>query len=218
METVNIKDKIFDFAYELAFRDATMRKAYQPQQELKEMDSDAYEKANIRKKARDIVKEYVDGVVAGKFPDFYETAQKVNKCVADPEFRFGNIQKLLNMTIKYIYIGYYTNPEIRSNFKKCHCPMDGIMLAKVVNDYNELENKNEEYLKYEVEEGKYSRAFSEISWSNIEFDDGLKNKYSRKIYDNYQEMVKILAKRKGLIPIEYNYDEWNLNILHISFY
>lgn len=28
MGTVDIKDKVFNFAYELAFRDATMRNAY----------------------------------------------------------------------------------------------------------------------------------------------------------------------------------------------
>ena len=192
MEVITIKDKIFDFAYELAFRNS----------------SDAYMKAKIiiRKKAKDSVKEYVNGVVAGEFPDFNEAAQKINKCVADPEFRFGNIQKLLNMTIKYIYIGYYTNPDIRNNFKKCHCPMDGIMLNKVVNAYKKLENKNEEYLKYAVGESKYSSAFSKISWSKIEFDDKSKNKHSKKIYDNYQEMVKTLANRKALIPIEYALD------------
>ena len=205
-----IKDKIFDFAYELAFRDATMRRAYQTQQKTKETVSNAYEKAkvNIRKKARGPVKEYVDAVAAGNFPDFNEAAKKVNECVADPEFKFGNIQKLLNMTIKYIYLGYYTNPEIRNNFKECHCPMDGIMLNKVINSYKKLKNKNDEYLKYEVGEGKYSSDFSKISWSKIEFDDELKNKYSKKIYDNYQEMIKTLAKSKGLIPIEYDYDEW----------
>ena len=202
MGDIDIKDKIFDFAYELAFRDATMRGAYQVQLETKKT------KDNIKEKARDVVKEYVDGVVAGEFPDFYVVAQKVNKCVADPEFKFGNIQKLLNMTIKYIYIGYYANPEIRSNFKECHCPMDGIMLKKGINAYKKLENKSKEYLKYEIGEGKYSRAFSEISWSKIEFDDGLKNKYSKKIYDNYQEMVKMLAYKKDLIPIEYDFDMW----------
>ena len=164
METIDIKDKIFDFAYELAFRDATMRKAYQLE-ESEKIESDAYKnaKAEIKGKAKDIVREYVDRVVEGNKPDFYEYAKKVDESVADPEFRFGNIQKLINMTIKYIYIGCYTKPEIRSNFKECHCPMDGIMLAKVVAAYKELPNKNEDYLKYEVGEGKYSRAFSEIS-------------------------------------------------------
>lgn len=202
MGDINIKDKIFDFAYELAFRDATMRGAYKRQEEAEKMYSNTYDKA------KNTVKEYVDGVVEGKFPDFYEAAKKVKKCVADPEFRFGNIQKLLNMTIKYIYIGYYTNPEIRSNFKECHCPMDEIMLKKVVKDYKKLENKKEDYFKYEIGEGKYSRDFSEIYWSKIEFDDDLKNKYSRKIYDNYQEMVRALAKEKDLIPIEYDFKEW----------
>lgn len=36
------------------------------------------------------------------------------------------------------------------------------MLNKVVNAYKKLENNKEEYLKYEIGEGKYSRAFSEI--------------------------------------------------------
>ena len=78
------------FAYELSFRDATMRRAYQAPQETK---------INIKKKAKAPVKEYVDGVVNGKSPNFNETAQKINKCVADSEFRFGNIQKLLNMKL-----------------------------------------------------------------------------------------------------------------------
>ena len=209
METINIKDKIFDFAYELAFRDATMRKAYQLE-ESEEIEPDAYKnaKAEIKGKAKAVVREYVDEVVDGNKPDFYECARKVNECVADPEFRFGNIQKLINMTIKYIYIGCYIKPEIRSNFAGCHCPMDGIMLAKVVKAYKELPNKNEDYLKYEVGEGKYSRDFSKISWSKIEFDEELKNEHSRKIYDNYQAMVKELAKEKGIIPIEIDFSEW----------
>lgn len=45
------------------------------------------------------MKEYVDGVVAGDFPDFNEAAQKVNKCVADPEFRFGNLK---NVTVLWM--------------------------------------------------------------------------------------------------------------------
>ena len=75
---------------------------------------------------------------------FLETAINVCKSINNYEgkpdtagnFSFGNAQKLINMTIKHIYLHTYTIdslgfPSIRERFRYCHCPMDSIMLQDV---------------------------------------------------------------------------------------
>lgn len=44
-------------------------------------------------------------------------------------FEFGNAQKLINMTAKYIASGMFTSKcGCGGNFQYCHCPMDSIMV------------------------------------------------------------------------------------------
>lgn len=66
---------------------------------------------------------------------FLATAENVINAFAgygddDSSFGFGNAQKLINMTAKYIALGIYMD-DCREGFQYCHCPMDGIMVDKV---------------------------------------------------------------------------------------
>ena len=66
---------------------------------------------------------------------FLATAENVINAFAgygddDSSFGFGNAQKLINMTAKYIALGIYMD-DCREDFQYCHCPMDGIMVDKV---------------------------------------------------------------------------------------
>lgn len=154
-----IKDKIFDFIYRMAMRDATMMKAYGG-----ENKKDLYKIS----KARDIVRKYADNVIKGCCidPDEHEKAFKETACevcnVINKEkskynikgtFNFGNAQKLINMTVKYLYVGYCENECLRENFKYCHCPMDTIMLERVWEEYEN--RKVKEKLNMDIKKGEF---------------------------------------------------------------
>ena len=59
---------------------------------------------------------------------FLATAENVINAFAgygddDSSFGFGNAQKLINMTAKYIALGIYMD-DCREDFQYCHCPME----------------------------------------------------------------------------------------------
>lgn len=230
----DIDEKIFDFAYEMAMRDATMMKAYQG-------DKKAPKEC---KGAKEIVREYIDSLLNDTADNFYKAEDKFYKVEDEfektineelgnpqpPKFTFGNCQKVINMTAKYIFIATYANKELRKNFENCHCPMDSIMINAVigklkekikegeleydgtkcesVNDFLEVINDKRE-LKIDNPNITYLRG----SWSNIK-------KGGETIppqYALFQEVVKYLAEtykksepdKKGVSPIEYDYLIWN---------
>ena len=84
---------------------------------------------------------------------FLATAENVINAFAgygddDSSFGFGNAQKLINMTAKYIALGIYMD-DCREDFQYCHCPMDGIMVDKVTKLAGRL-----------VDEGKRTPCFA----------------------------------------------------------
>lgn len=208
-----IRDKIFDFAYYTALNDATLQKAY------------GKEKSGIPNKVKDIVQAYIESLLDDNVPskDFFQTAKEIDDVVdkiADKEidgteaeryFTFGNIQKLINMTAKYIFIASYVDNSIKEKFNECDCPMDSIMMQKVKEKYiDEFGIKNpkaETLLQIPLGGGKSSIDLSKTAWSKIQFSE-YDGPYSRKIYDNFQKMVRALAQREGLCPLEYDFKEW----------
>lgn len=81
---------------------------------------------------------------------FLATAENVINAFAgygddDSSFGFGNAQKLINMTAKYIALGIYMD-DCREDFQYCHCPMDGIMVDKVTKLAGRLVDEGEEGL------------------------------------------------------------------------
>lgn len=139
-----MNERAFAFIYGCALRDAVLQKAF------------TGKRAWIIDvaKARKSVKAYIDRILNGDFPEdgdkdahdklFLETAkavcQALNSYEKKPDgagsFSFGNAQKLINMTVKHVYLHTYTisrlaTPSFRDRFRHCHCPMDSIMLKKV---------------------------------------------------------------------------------------
>lgn len=196
-----IMERIFDFAYNEALNDATLQKAYEGSKKTIE--------DNV--KARSVVNTYVNQILKGAHPDFWEAAKNVRACIPDTNFTFGNIQKLINMTVKYMFIACYANEGLRENFKDCHCPMDGIMIATVKKKYLESNGNNtkDKLLQIPIGNGKTSIDISKIRWSKLSFEDS-DSETSNIIYRNFQEMVSILAKRENVFPIEYDFMVWKV--------
>lgn len=185
-----VDDAIFDFVYELALRDATMRKAFSGNREW-------LRKSEEGNKAKQIVKNYINSVIEDGVPNFKNTVEDVWKALKNENgnhvFTFGNCQKLVNMTVKYMFITAYKNDEQREKFKDCHCPMDGIMIKRVV----ELALDNPNLLNYND-----VKKIKDCSWSRLEFQDG----QMPQEYVIFQNAIKVLAR--DISPIEFDYIQW----------
>ncbi len=204
----NMNDKIFEFAYELALRDATIRTAYGG-------DKD---KLRENKNAKIMVKDYINGIIKAEPIEFDAVAENVEesfknyvKPKKDDEksvtFTFGNTQKLINMTAKYMYIATYNNKELRKNFKCCHCPLDSKMrdvVRKELKKISEGGALNEEQkntaLNHMKELRKYK--FGDCAWSRITKDN-------KGVYEEFQNAVKFIADKDGIYPIEFDYKNWS---------
>lgn len=215
MNTISIQDAIFNFAYHEALNDATLQSAY------------IGNKASIENitEAKKAVKAYIDSIINNnsvKEEDFYDVAKKVGKelkkkgivtvvdgCNPKSAFCFGNIQKLINMTVKYIFISCYSNIDLRSKFINCHCPMDSKMLEKVWKRYKKLP-QNEESLLITCKKTR-SKSLSGVYWSQIGFES-TEDKKSIDIYKNFQKMVKKLAENENCLPVEYDFNEWPMEL------
>ncbi len=205
---MNINDQIFDFIYTIAMRDATQQKAY----ELKTAEltdeqkkSDEYKKELLLKnyEAKRIVREYIDDIIAGNNPCFYAVEGKLERSFEAfveehkdylTKFTFGNCQKLINMTVKYFYIVVYPNPTISAHFNKCHCPMDNVMINTAI---TELKKSGGTLANFNT-----TSADLRKSWSRIDRNDHVQ-------YDLFQAIVRYLACKQGVTPIEYDYLMWN---------
>jgi len=202
-----VRDKIFDFAYTMAMRDATLQKAYY----------DA-EKNNDKKhvlectEAKKLVKEYIDCIFENKNPSFDTTEKAVEAAFSKylgndyPDFTFGNTQKLINMTAKYMFISCYHDSSLCQHFEKCDCPMDSkmveivIKLVKKSNTEQDVLIIAKDYIKSDSE-NKTWRAYLRKSWSNIINDD-------HDQYSFFQRIVRFLGEKEGLSPLEFDYQYW----------
>ena len=200
-----VDDKIFDFIYTIAMRDATLQKAYEligykTSKGAKKPDDYKKEELLQNSTAKDIIREYIDNIIAGNNPNFYDVEKDVEKSFDSfiegkkylSSFTFGNCQKLINMTVKYFYIVTYSDSTIRSYFNNCHCPMDNVMIKTV-----KRELKNNKPLKdFKITSEELSKSWSRIAQGNTSQ------------YDAFQEIVKYLAQQQGVSPIEYDYLMW----------
>ena len=198
---MNIKDWIFDFAYNEALIDATRR-----------THAAGYkESVSKNDEAKGFVREYANSILNGNHADFYETEKKVEECISNPKFTFGNTQKLINMTMKYLYIVCYHDIALRDIFEVCHCPMDKTMKDIVVKRYRkavEEDGAPKDYSTFINCDGNESECWSDVSWSNIE--RAYVDKYpTQNVYYSYQKMVEYLAGKDELFPLEYDFKEFN---------
>lgn len=202
MEQKTEVDKlIFDFAYELALRDAVMRTAYLGDKN----------KLRENREGKDIVFDYANKIINNDEFDYYGIAKDLcnsfdefiePKENSKVQFNFGNAQKLLNMTMKYLYIMCYKNNELRDKFQNCHCPMDGIMIDKVINELKKLKSEGDSSVQQYTQRG-YIGFLKSKSWSRLSVSD------DKAVYEQFQKSVKFLAKKQDLYPLEYDYYLWN---------
>lgn len=124
-----IDDKIFNFAYIMAMRDATQQQAF-PAANKKLL----WEKADVTVVAYRLLKGYINDILDKdkQEQDFYEIEKDIEKAVnefiktngikkvtkqdepesiEDAVFTFGNAQKLINVTAKYMFISAYQDSD-----------------------------------------------------------------------------------------------------------
>ncbi len=195
----DIKEEIFDFAYGAGLHDATNQKAYICKKGEKKL-------LRENQDAKNIVREYIDNIFSETSCDFYEVANRVIKSFNDFEiqndstgrFTFGNAQKLINITVKFMYISIYANPNLRNKFSYCHCPLDEI-IGRVVKKRikKELVNKNApDDIKEIINKGTWK------SW------DGAWSRITEESYRDYQAVVLYFSDVDNVLPVEFDYFNW----------
>ncbi len=201
---------VFSFIYGCAMRDAILQRSFHGERRWV---------ANVPE-AQMIVKKYIERVINGEFSQagedvklahdeaFCEAAIQVcdaingypQKPAGCGPFEFGNAQKLINMTVKHVYLHTYTMnllnlPQVRERFRYCHCPMDSIMLQKV----------------WELRKSKLDSTFRK-PWGNeaFECDETTKKQTLPKRYKLFQNTIlDIIAESNGdVFPIEFDYIIW----------
>lgn len=218
---VKIDEEVFSFVYEMAMRDATLQMAYKGEKSAPKKCEDA----------KKIIRKYIDSLLNDDAPDFYEVEKDFEERINEElkqhgansfSFTFGNCQKVINMTVKYFYIATYANEELREKFKGCHCPMDGIIIGRIIGELKEITGekkchrcpktnnlfqdiiRGDDKCKDIKEEVLESLTINSIqgAWSQIDIRNNLS-------YKLYQSVIKYLADKKGVSPIEYDYLVWN---------
>lgn len=211
-----VDDKVFEFIYTIAMRDATLQKAYEIKTDGLTDDqkkSNEYKKKLLLKndEAKRIVRKYIDDIIAGNNPCFYAVEEKLEHSFDSfveehkdylTKFTFGNCQKLINMTVKYFYIVTYSDSTIRSHFNSCHCPMDNVMIEVAINELDNIgKTLNDINGFYNLKIIKANKTYLRQSWSQIDISD-------IKQYKLFQAAVCYLAQKQGVSPIEYDYLMW----------
>lgn len=199
-----LQNAIFEFSYGAALGDAIGQKAFEGNKKPLYRNEEA----------KAIAKAYIENILSGNVVNFAQTVAELESSfqeyiqehiddiqykkkdgqLSNPKFRFGNAQKLINMLAKNMFLLVYQKEDLRNNFKKCHCPMDNVMIDIVKRELRELGDKPSETLRTE-----YTRS-GKLPWSRLETSAGQ--------YDNFQKCIRYLAEKKGLSPIEYDYWMW----------
>lgn len=205
-----IDDKIFNFAYIMAMRDATQQQAF-PAANKKLL----WEKADETVVAYSLLKGYINDILdKGKQEqDFYEVEKDIEKAVnefiktngmkkatkkdepesnEDAVFTFGNAQKLINMTAKYMFISAYQDSDKAKLFDQCHCPMDSVMIEKVA---SRAKGSADVYADVKLFKN------SNVRWSRITSE-------KKEPYEAFQRVVQCLAKEQKLSPLEFDFHVW----------
>lgn len=151
------------------------------------------------------VRYYVDGIFYGKNKvETVDVINQVRKDAKDKEFTFGNAQKLVNMTAKYMYLYCYYDTSKRELFENCHCPMDRIMIKRIADRIRE-QHDGKMPDKYKLPDE--SKGWSSVSWSKIT-EKHTKDKTDVDVYNTFQEMARDLADDMGVSPLELDVLLW----------
>ena len=198
-------DKIFEFVYVTAMRDATLQQSYSGK---KSWMTDCRKFVSSTKD----LKAFVSDVIEGTFNDcdsynnrFLDVAIKLCDDInlhpqraGDGCFTFGNAQKLINIVMKYFYLHTYGNEKEKENFKFCHCPMDHQLLEKVWGRREELSADTKKAL------GKRDDFLK--GWGNEDFSSQNEKRYFPKRYMVFQKAVLELSEDRS--SLDFDYYEW----------
>ena len=181
---MNVDNKIFDFAYMMAFRDATMRNAFP--RRVGEEDGDFHDRKEIH--------DYINAIMKIAGQDNQLEVLGIIKALCDEEntdcgFTFGNAQKLVNMTAKYMFLSTYGDEQKGELFGKCHFPMDGVMMEWVT--------------KHCADYGLESVTFK-VPWSKLKNDDE-----SLAVYNTFQDYIDRIANKEDVSVIEVDFIFWD---------
>ena len=207
--TYDLKSFMTTYAFHIALNDATLRGAYAGETYGIGPNSDAAEH----------IKQYIQDIYDKKYPDFYELANQLKDDLKNyPGFTFGNIQRLINMTAKYMCQSTYETPIRRTFFKNCHCPMDKNMIQRVSAGYKKLMDDHPDQIDrenyYFIVNDKEFHNWNVINWNTIDFYGEGINSFD--VYRKFQEMAKVIAeyisKENGeqTYPIELSFIDWDI--------
>ena len=181
-----MKNVVFNFCYEMAVNDAMNRV------------SDKGEKDEVLKndEIKNIIKEYVERIIKGEKLNFCNKVKSIEeiKYKDDKSLNFSRIQKLINMTVKYVYMQYYDNKIIRQRFGNCGAPMDSYMIQFVYDSYLVIFGKKPEFRKG-------------LSWSTLK-DETEYNLYQDAI-DTIIMDENIIGDHEMINRIEFDYMFWD---------
>lgn len=203
----NIDDRIIDFCFDIALHDATLQAAY-----MDTLDSlnQIYEylKNETKKYIKDIMdfNKSIDSIITSEVICGIYKSNKIQVFNSNrdekKQFKYGNIQKLVNMTAKYMYISSYNNMDMKKRFGKCDCPIDSIISKKIFDKcseenliFREKQHFPESYnnSKKSIKSFFYSLSFSKLSESDYLF---------------CQEMLRDYCELKKISPLEFDYKYW----------
>lgn len=200
--------KVFDFIYGSAMRDAILQRAFNGKKDW----------VGGVENAKDHLRKYVDCIINNKFSSqedhdqcFIKTANEICKSInkekppiAKDVFSFGNAQKLINIAVKYTYGICYYAPELRENFRYCHCPLDSIMLKKVWKLY--LKTKGADKRKVKLKDADFFLK----SWGDEGQDRDIQPEFfdCPERYKTYQSAIREIIGKGNLYPIEFDYLLW----------
>ncbi len=246
---MTIYDKIFEFAYGCAMSDAVQRNAYPHYYHWETDDgkrkrvADPYTEKNKLVKAYPATLEkmraFTDGVLGSySFSDkaeydqlFIRTAREIRQLMVKngiPEFTFGNVQKLMNMTLKHMYTCLYINPDLQDRFCYCHCPIDSQIASRLIQIELQYTGEEDERFHKDTKKLKSKKSLHEIAdparrdlctfifgistsspgraWSNLDSEEDIQAYLA--IQDHIRAIISQNPGQYGAHPLEFDYFEW----------
>lgn len=201
-----LTEKVFDFLYGCAMRDAIGQKAFQGKKDW----------VGKLSAPKPVLRAYIDKVLQNGFTSqqehdayFLQMANKLCNLInssrpteATGVFSFGNAQKLINMTAKHSYSLCYNNPGLREGFRFCHCPVDGIILETVWQRYENRFGKEEQLQKLTADFRK--------PWGNEGTENGIQPELTAfpQRYAAFQKAIYKLIGNGDIYPVEFDYLYW----------
>jgi len=197
-----MNEKVFDFIYGSAMRDAIQQKAF------------IGEKRWVGKieNPKIILSGYIGKVLKNEFTSrrehdefFLKTANSICEEINSQKpqgietdiFSFGNAQKLINITVKHTYALCCQTYSLREGFRFCHCPVD-VKMLNVVWDKCKGKfdlGKQQDFCKPWGSEGITGNSQPEL--------DELPARYAL-----FQKSVRDIIGHGDIFPIEFDYIEW----------